>query len=80
VVNLSYDEQKKIKSLQNRLSKVENEIRQIEASIKNDDIELSNNENLADTAFFDSYNLKQMQLLGLMEEWESIQLQLEAIN
>ncbi len=41
--NLSYEEQKKNKSLQNRLSKVESQIQQLEIDIQKDDKELASN-------------------------------------
>lgn len=79
-VNITYQEQKKIKSLQNRLSKVETEIKQLEAAINGDDNFLANSGALADTVFFEGYNFKRSELQRLMEEWESLQLQLDAIN
>lgn len=75
----SYEQQKKIKSLQNRLSKVEAAISQLEKEIKEIDVELSINyeETIAKPNFFDDYQSKKKELDELMSQWESIQESIE---
>lgn len=78
----SYEEQKKLKSLQNKLSKTEAGIHKLEKEIKNIDLELSINyeETIAQPNFFDSYQEKKTQLNELMERWEALTLELEALE
>ena len=75
----SYEQQKKIKSLQNRLSKVEATISQLEKEIKEIDVELSVNyeQTIAKPNFFDNYQSKKKELDELMSQWESIQESIE---
>ncbi|HRN98933.1 MAG TPA: ATP-binding cassette domain-containing protein, partial [Flavobacterium sp.] len=77
---VSYDDQKKLKSLQNRLSKVESQIKDLEAQISRDDRELESNydKHIENASFFTAYNKKKEELDRLMAEWEEIQLALEA--
>ncbi|WP_299227324.1 ATP-binding cassette domain-containing protein [uncultured Psychroserpens sp.] len=77
----SYQDQKKIKSLNNKLSNVESKISQLEKEIKTHDIELATNYDatVADVSFFDNYQAKKQQLKKLMKDWETIQLQLEEL-
>ncbi len=76
----SYEDQKKQKSLNNKLSKTEAAISRLEKEIKDIDIELSINydETIAQEGFFDAYQAKKQQLAQLMEEWEDLTLKLEA--
>lgn len=76
----SYKDQKKSKSLNNKLSKVEAEINKLEREIKKTDADLAINheELMAKPGFFDSYNEKKQRLDELMTEWEEIQEKLEA--
>jgi ATP-binding cassette subfamily F protein 3 len=78
----SYEDQKRLKSLNNRLSKVESQINQLEKEIKEMDVELAVNydETAAKPNFFDNYKKKKKTLDGLMSDWESIQEQLETSN
>lgn len=78
----SYEDQKKLKSLNNRLSKVESNINKIEREIKELDVALATNydETVADPAFFDNYNGKKKKLDGFMEDWEKITEELDALN
>lgn len=71
----SYEEQKKLKSLNNKLSNIESKINQLEKDIKNDDIALETNydETVSDPKFFDIYQAKKNQLEQLMLDWEDIQ-------
>ncbi|NNF86195.1 MAG: ABC-F family ATP-binding cassette domain-containing protein [Winogradskyella sp.] len=77
-----YKDQKKLKSLNNRLSKIESKIQQLEKDIKNDDVALATNyeETAADSSFFDNYQSKKQKLDQLLEEWESITLDIETFN
>ena len=75
----SYDDQKKLKSLNNRLSNVEAEINQLEREIKKLDLELENNYEItsAKPKFFDNYQKLKSDLQNAMEKWESVQLEIE---
>jgi len=77
----SYEAQKKLKSLNNRLSKVEAKISQLEKEIKSIDIELDTNydEVVSDPKFFDNYQLKKGQLEELMLNWETIQEEIDKL-
>lgn len=78
--NLSYEEQKKNKSLQNRLSKVESQIQQLEIEIQKDDKELASNYDklIENAAFFTAYEKKKKELEQLLADWETIQMEIEA--
>jgi ATP-binding cassette subfamily F protein 3 len=78
----SYEDQKKNKSLMNRLSKVESEIKSLEESLRKDDLELASNydKHLENAAFFEAYERKKRDLDGLMAKWEDIQLEIELIS
>ena len=69
---VSYEDQKKSKSLQNRLSKVESQIKQLEIDIQQDDKALASNydKHVEDANFFMAYNKKKKELDRLLEEWE----------
>ena len=71
---LSYESQKKLKSLQNRLSKLEASIAFIEKEIKETDLELEINyeATVSVTNFFDTYQAKKTELEGLMKQWETL--------
>lgn len=76
---LSYEGQKKLKSLKNRLSKVESRITQLEKEIKETDARLAADYDklVGDTSFFEAYESKKDELSGLTEEWEELMLTLE---
>jgi len=78
----SYENQKKLKSLNNKLSNIESKINQLEKDIKSDDIKLATDYDTtaSDPKFFDAYQEKKGRLENLMQDWESIQEQLEALN
>lgn len=78
----SYEDQKRAKSLNNKLSKVESTINQLEKEIKNIDIDLATNydEVVSDPNFFDKYQAKKDQLNALMLEWESLQEEIDNLN
>lgn len=78
----SYQDQKKLKSLKNKLSKVESNITQLEKEIKEIDVELATNYDatVADPKFFDHYQNKKDQLEQFMEDWEIIHLEIEDLE
>ena len=79
VVEISYEEQKKIKTLNNKLSSVESKISQLENEIKKIDQELLTNyeASIAKPNFFESYEKKKKMLKDLMSEWEDLTLKME---
>ncbi len=78
----SYEEQKKLKSLNNKLSNVEAKINQLERDIKAIDVELEINyeEVTSKPNFFDNYQKKKTDLQNYMQKWEGIQLEIEAFE
>ncbi|OUS03349.1 glycosyl transferase family 2 [Flavobacteriales bacterium 33_180_T64] len=78
----SYEDQKKLKSLNNKLSNIESKINQLEKEIKEDDIELATNYDatVADERFFDRYQAKKEKLAQLLLDWETIQYELEELS
>ena len=78
----SYEDQKKIKSLNNRLSKAEAQISKLEKEIKEIDVELAINydETVAKPDFFDTYQGKKKEVEKLMEQWEKITEELETLS
>jgi ATP-binding cassette subfamily F protein 3 len=79
--NISYEDQKKSKSLQNRLSKIESQIKQLEIEIQNDDRELASNydKHIENAHFFTAYNKKKAELDKLLEDWEEVQGEIETL-
>ena len=75
----SYEDQKKNKSLQNKLSKVESQIKQLERDIQNDDKALASNydKHIEDANFFMAYNKKKAELDQLLLEWEIVQEEID---
>ena len=78
----SYEDQKKQKSLANKLSKIEANVNKLEREIKEIDLELSINydETIAKPDFFNKYQGKKEKLTQLMQEWEEVTLKLELIT
>jgi len=78
--NLSYEEQKAQKTLQNKLSKIESQIQQLEKEIAKDDENLAKNYEklMEDITFFGAYETKKKELNELMEEWEAVQMEIES--
>ena len=76
---LSYEEQKKNKSLQNKLSKIESQIQQLEKEIQKDDKALADNYEklMQDASFFAAYEKKKKDLDQFLEEWEKVQEEIE---
>ncbi|WP_299605828.1 ABC-F family ATP-binding cassette domain-containing protein [uncultured Aquimarina sp.] len=77
----SYENQKKLKSLNNRLSNIESKINKIEKEIKDIDVELAINydQTIAEPDFFDKYQAKKEELASLMDSWELIQEEIDAL-
>jgi ATP-binding cassette subfamily F protein 3 len=75
----TYEDQKKSKSLNNKLSNLESKIQQLEKLIKEMDVELATNYDVAvsNTSFFDNYKSKKQKLETYMEEWETVHEALE---
>ena len=80
--NESYQDQKKLKSLNNRLSKIESQISELEKDIKETDFELQiNYDKLASKPdFFEKYQKKKDKLQQLMQNWEDLQLEIELFD
>lgn len=78
---ISYEDQKKSKSLQNRLSKIESQIQQLEKDIQADDKALASNydKHVEDANFFIAYNKKKTELDKLLEDWEVVQGEIDAL-
>ena len=74
-----HETEKKIKSLNNKLSNVESKINQLERDIKAIDVELEINYEEASSKpnFFDEYQKMKTDLQALMSKWEGIQLEIE---
>jgi len=78
----NYEDQKKLKSLNNKLSNIESKINQLEKDIKSDDVKLATDydKTASDPNFFDAYQLKKKTLGKLMEDWEAVQFELDDIS
>lgn len=78
----SYEDQKKHKSLTNKLSKIEATISKLEKEIKAIDVELAINydKTIAKDGFFDQYQAKKDKVVKLMEEWEDVTSKLEKLS
>jgi ATP-binding cassette, subfamily F, member 3 len=79
--NVSYDDQKKSKSLQNRLSKIESQIKQLETEIQKDDKELASNydKHIENAQFFVAYNKKKSDLDSLLDDWALVQEEIDSL-
>ena len=75
-----YQNQKKQKSLTNKLSKTEAAINKLEREIKEIDVELAVNydKTIAEPNFFDTYQGKKDKLSQLMQDWEDVTMKLES--
>lgn len=78
----SYQDQKKLKSLNNKLSNIESKINKLEREIKEIDVELAINydQTIAQPDFFDTYQAKKKLLASLMKDWEILQEEMDAID
>lgn len=77
---LSYEDQKKLKGLQNKLSKAESKISELEKKIAKADVELADNYEklISDTKWFEGYEKMKKDLDATMEEWEQISEEIES--
>jgi ATP-binding cassette subfamily F protein 3 len=75
----SYEDQKKNKSLYNRLSKIESQIKQLEVDIQNDDKLVASNydKHIENANFFVAYNKKKADLEQLLLDWEVVQEEID---
>ncbi|MFC4723516.1 ABC-F family ATP-binding cassette domain-containing protein [Geojedonia litorea] len=78
----SYQDQKKLKSLNNKLSNIEAKINQLEKEIKTIDVELATNydQTVSDPEFFDRYQAKKQKLEKFMKDWEGLQEELDQMS
>ena len=78
----SFNDQKEIKRLKNRLSKTEAKITKLEKELKEKDKQLAVNyeETITKPDFLNNYNVSKKKLEKLMAEWEDLQLQLDTIS
>ncbi|WP_405562865.1 ABC-F family ATP-binding cassette domain-containing protein [Polaribacter sp. Asnod6-C07] len=72
---LSREQEKELKKLNNKLSKIETEIADLEAEVEKLDLELAKNydEVSAKPNFFKNYKAKKAKVDTLMEEWEKVE-------
>ena len=79
----SYEERKtqrkRLKQLKNQLQKTEAEIESLEAEIKAMEQQLSSENPPVETEFFDNYTAAKTRLEELMNQWESLQLEMEEL-
>lgn len=77
-----YNDQKRIKSLSNKLSNTEAQISKIERDLRLKDEEMLVNYELAISKpnFLDNYQKKKKELENLMKSWEVLQEELESLN
>jgi len=78
---VSYESEKKIKSLNNKISNAESKISKLENEIEKLDAELASNyeETMAKPDFFAQYEKKKVNLQEQMDLWESLQEQVEQL-
>lgn len=79
---ISYEDQKKQKALQNRLSKIESQVQELEKKIQKDDAKLAVDYEklMQNESFFKDYESKKKDLDSLMEDWELVQEELETLK
>ena len=77
----SYEEQRKLKSLSNKLSSVESQINDLEKELKAIDfsLEINYEEVTSKPHFFDNYQSKKIKLKNLMQQWEDIQMDIDEL-
>lgn len=78
--SLSYEDQKKLKGLQNKLSKAESKISELEKKISklDKDLEANYEKLMNDSKWFDSYNQMKKDLDQTMLDWEQISEEIES--
>ena len=79
---LSREQEKELKKLNNKLSNIETEIADLEKEIEKIDLELANNydEVSARPNFFKNYKAKKAKVDSLMEEWEKVEEQVSSFS
>ena len=82
VAKVSYEDQKKGKALQNKLSKIESQIQQLEKQIQHDDkmLETNYDKHIEDASFFTAYNKKKEDLEQLLIDWEVVSEEIDSFN
>jgi ATP-binding cassette subfamily F protein 3 len=72
---MSREQEKELKKLNNKLSKIETEIADLEAQIAKVDLELAQNYDDVSSrpSFFENYKAKKAKLDSLMENWEKVE-------
>lgn len=77
---LSREQEKELKKLNNKLSKIESEIADLESEIEKIDLELAKNydEVSARPNFFKNYKAKKAKVDVLMEDWEKVEGQISS--
>ncbi|WP_299214873.1 ABC-F family ATP-binding cassette domain-containing protein [uncultured Dokdonia sp.] len=78
----SYEDQKKLKGLNNKLSKIESQINKLEREIKAIDVEMEidYDTTVSKPNFFDNYQNKKKDLDQLMEDWETTSGHIEKLS
>lgn len=78
----AYNDQKKFKSLNNKLSNTEAKIGKLEKELKERDVEMAANYNkaVAKPHFLENYKKKKKELEILMRSWEQLQEELDVMN
>ena len=79
---LSRDQEKELKKINNKLSRIETDIADLEKEIEKIDLELAKNydEVSARPHFFEKYKSKKAKLDNLMEEWEKVEEQISKFS
>jgi ATP-binding cassette subfamily F protein 3 len=77
---VSREQEKELKKLNNKLSKIETEIADLEKEITKTDLELANNYDAVSARpnFFKKYKVKKARLDTLMGEWENIEAKISS--
>ncbi|SHE72459.1 ATP-binding cassette, subfamily F, member 3 [Arenibacter palladensis] len=80
--HIDFEDQKKIKSLKNRLSSTESDIARLEKEIAaiDHDLLMNYDATIAKANFFDAYQKKKKNLESLIKTWENITLELEEFS
>lgn len=78
----AYNDQKKFKSLNNKLSNTEAKINKLEKELKTKDLEMASNyaTAIAKPKFLENYQAKKKEVEDLMKSWEVLQQELEEIS
>ncbi len=77
---VSREQEKELKKLNNKLSKIETEIAELETQITKTDLELANNYDAVSVRpnFFEKYKAKKAKVDTLMGEWENIEAKISS--